>query len=177
MVGKYASTPCESRPRCNKDHLHKLCKTYFSHWKSSCSQWQCFVPWQCRWCVGSCCRYDRERSTGGRSLAEAACRAAGSRLLPGSRPGGKSVCSGAFHMATICYMSGRKKCLADDMGCCCVAVGRRRESHFTYGDKKQKASSTNCQLRGSYLVLSHAPFLSEVCAGWTLLVTVAVVKH
>lgn len=31
--------------------------------------------------------------------------------------------------------------------------------------------------RGSYLVLSHAPFLSEVGARWTLLFTVAVVKH
>lgn len=27
------------------------------------------------------------------------------------------------------------------------------------------------------LVISHAPFLSEVCTGWTLLFTVAVVKH
>lgn len=27
------------------------------------------------------------------------------------------------------------------------------------------------------LMLSHAPFLSEVCAGWTFVVTVAVVKH
>ena len=31
--------------------------------------------------------------------------------------------------------------------------------------------------RGSYLMLSHAPFLSEVGAGWTLLFTMAVVKH
>lgn len=126
--------------------------------------------------MGSRCPYDRELSTGGHSLDEAVCRVAGSCLLPSNRPGGKSVCSGAFHMAALYYMSGHKKCLADGTGCCCVAVGRRKKCHYTHRNRKQ-ISYANCQLRESYLVLSHAPLLSEICAGWTLLFTVAVMKH
>lgn len=67
---------------------------------------------------------------GGRSLDEAARRAAGSRLLPHTRPGGRSACSGAFHMVASYYTPGRRKCLAGDMGCCCVAVvQKKRASH------------------------------------------------
>lgn len=84
------------------------------------------VPWQCRGCVGSCCLYDREWRTGGHRPDEAACRAAGSRLLPNTRPGGRSACSGGSRTAVFYCTSGHKKCLADDMGCCCVPVKQRR---------------------------------------------------
>lgn len=124
-----------------------LCNPYFSYWRCSCSP--SVVPWRCRWCVGSCCPYDRERSTGGHSLHEAARRAAGSCLLPNTRPGGRSVCSGGSHMAAFYYTSGHKKCLAGDMGCCCVAVKQKKKCHFNHRNKKIKIKSyANCQLRG-----------------------------
>lgn len=54
---------------------------------------------------------------------------------------------------------------------------QRKERHFNHRNLKTNRSYGNSQVRRSYLVLSHAPFLSEVCARWALLFTVAVVKH
>lgn len=108
----------------------RVTKTICTKFETNFSDLQLFsaaVPWHCRCCVGSCCLYGKERSTGGRSRDGAACRAAGSCLLPRTLPGGRSVCSGAFHRAAFYYTSGHKKCLADDMGCCCVAASQRRE--------------------------------------------------
>ena len=124
----------DSTPGCNR--LHKLCNLYRSIWTSSCSQ--CVVPLQCRWCEGSCCLDDRERSTGGRSLDEAARRAAGSCRLPNTRPGGRSVCSGGFHMAVFCCMSSHRKCPAGDTGCCCVAVGQKKRASLLSQEIKKK---------------------------------------
>lgn len=135
MVGKCAE---KSKPWCDREHLYKLCNLFLSHWKSSCSQWHCSVPWQCRWCVDSCCLYDREQRTGGRSLDEAACRAAGSRLLAGTLPGDRCVCSGASRRATFYYTLGHKKCLGDDTGCCCVAVSQRKGCRFSCKNKNRK---------------------------------------
>lgn len=102
----------------------------------SCSCSLSVLPWHCRWCVGSCCLYDRELSTDGHSLDEVAHRAAGSRLLLCTRRGGRSFCSGGFHMAKFYYMSGRRKCPADDMGCCCVAVGKKKSNAAWITEKK-----------------------------------------
>lgn len=44
-------------------------------------------------------------------------------------------------------------------------------------EQKQETSRAISGLREHYLVLSHAPFLREVSAGRTFLLTVAVVKH
>lgn len=44
-------------------------------------------------------------------------------------------------------------------------------------EQKQEKSRAISGLREHYLVLSHAPFLREVSAGRTFLLTVAVVKH
>lgn len=44
-------------------------------------------------------------------------------------------------------------------------------------EQKQETSCAIIGLREHYLVLSHAPFLREVSAGRTFLLTVAVVKH
>lgn len=80
-------------------------------------------------------------------------------------------------MAAFYYTSGHKKCLAGDMGCCCVAV-KQKKCHFNHRNKKINKKLCKLSAQGkSYLVLSHAPFLSEVRARRTLLFTVAVVKH
>lgn len=160
----------------NKQHLHKYCKVFLSYKNPSCFLQQGTIPWQCRWNVGSCCLYDRKQHTGGRSLDEAAHKAAGRCPLPSSRHGGRCAGSGAFHMAVLYDMSGHKKCLEDGMGCCCVAKGQTKQQLFNHLKTKKDSWLSQCVLC-SYLVIAHTPFLSEVCTRWTLLFTVAVVKH
>uniref|UniRef100_A0A3B3CWW4 Uncharacterized protein n=1 Tax=Oryzias melastigma TaxID=30732 RepID=A0A3B3CWW4_ORYME len=67
--------------------------------------------------------------------------------LVGTLRGGRAACSDAFHTPAACCTSGRRKCLAGDTGCCCVAVG-----------SKETVSASNSRWRR--LVMQNRPFTS-----------------